>query len=340
MSFVLQFLGALIILGVLIFVHELGHFAMAKALGFRVDEFSMGFGPKVFARARKDTVYSLRALPLGGFCRFHMEEEGGTEENGDYAAQKPWKRFLVTLAGPFMNILLAFVLAVISLLAWGDTACVISAVNAGSPAQQAGLLPGDMIVAVAGEDLAFDFAALENVQQADPSEGVELTVVRNGERLIVTVSGLTADAETGRLMMGVTLDYSARRSFGFGEALTSAFDYLGYLIRTLVEFLFSIFSAPNLSEQLSGPVGTVGVIMQAVSYGWLSIFRLCIFMCINLGVLNLIPFPGLDGGRLVFILIEMIFKKPVPRDKEGLIHLIGMGLLLLLILYLTIGEIF
>ena len=218
MSFVLQLLGALIILGVLIFVHELGHFAMAKALGFRVDEFSMGFGPKVFARARKDTVYSLRALPLGGFCRFHMEEEGGTEENGDYAAQKPWKRFLVTLAGPFTNILLA----------WGDTACVISAVNAGSPAQQAGLLPGDMIVAVAGEDLAFDFAALENVQQADPSEGVELTVVRNGERLIVTVSGLTADAETGRLMMGVTLDYSARRSFGFGEALTSAFDYLSH----------------------------------------------------------------------------------------------------------------
>lgn len=207
-------------------------------------------GPKVFARARKDTVYSRARCPWAG-SPLSYEEEGGTEENGDYAAQKPWKRFLVTLAGPFTNILLAFVLAVISLLAWGDTACVISAVNAGSPAQQAGLLPGDMIVAVAGEDLAFDFAALENVQQADPSEGVELTVVRNGERLIVTVSGLTADAETGRLMMGVTLDYSARRSFGFGEALTSAFDYLGYLIRTLVEFLFSIFSAPNLSEQLT-----------------------------------------------------------------------------------------
>lgn len=340
MSVILQILGALIILGVLIIVHELGHFGVAKALGFRVDEFSVGFGPKVFARERKGTLYSVRALPLGGFCRFHAEEEEGTEENGDFNAQKPWKRFLVTLAGAVMNILLAFVLAVITLLAWGDTACLIAEVNPGSPAESAGLMAGDMIVAVDGDNLAFDFSALENVQNADAEQGVTLTVVRDGERMELTVSNLERDESTGKLMMGVTLDYSTMRTFSLGEAITSAFDYLAYLIRTLINFFASIFTTPNLTEQVTGPVGTVGIIMQAVSYGWMSIFRLCVFLSINLGVFNLLPFPGLDGGRLVFILIEMIFRKPVPRDKEGLIHLIGLGILMAFVLYLTIGEVF
>ena len=338
MTTVLSILGAIIILGVLITIHELGHFGVARALGFKVDEFAVGFGPKILAKERKGILYSLRAFPLGGFCRFHGEDENMEGDPEAFNNQKAWKRFLVIAAGAAMNILFAFVLAVITLLSWGDYAATVETVNPGSAAEAAGILPGDVLISVDGGRVVFDFAALENVQKADSEEGVTVVVRRDGEDVALKVTDLY-DQEAGKNMLGVTISYANRRSFSLGEAIVCAGDFLTYSARSLLNFFVNIFKVENLSEQVMGPVGTISVIGEAVRNGWETIFRLALYLSLNLGIFNLLPFPGLDGGRLIFLLIEIIFRKPVPRDKEGLVHLIGIAILFGLILYLTWGDI-
>ena len=338
MTTVLSILGAIIVLGVLIMIHELGHFGMARALGFRVDEFAVGFGPKIFTTVKKGIRYSVRALPLGGFCKFHGEDEDGGEDPEAFNAQKPWKRLLVVLAGAVMNILFAFVLAVITLCAWGDYAVTIEGVNPGSPAEAAGILPGDVILEINGKSMVFDFSALEGVDQADSAEGVSVKV-RRGDRDVTLRARDLYNAEKGKNMLGVTLNYNSRRGFSFGEALSSAGEFLVHAAKSLVSFFVNIFKVENLQDQVTGPVGTITIIGQAVRSGWETIFRLCLYLSLNLGIFNLIPFPGLDGSRALFILYEMIFRKPIKREHEGIIHLVGMAILLLFILYITMGDI-
>ena len=337
MTTVLSIIGAIIVLGVLIIVHELGHFGVARALGFRVDEFAVGFGPRIFSKERGGIRYSLRLLPLGGFCKFHGEDEEA-EDPECFNAQKAWKRALVVLAGAAMNILFAFVLAVITLLSWGDFAATIHEVRPGTPAETAGVQVGDQILSITGKRVVFDYAALDEVTKADPEEGVTLTVRRNGENVTMHLSDLYDEAE-GRNMMGVTIDYTQRRSFRFGEAIVCAGDFLVYSARSLLSFFANIFKTPNLQEQVLGPVGTISVIGMAVRFGWETIFRLSLYLSLNLGIFNLLPFPGLDGGRLIFLIYEMIFKKPIPRDKEGLVHLIGLAILFGFIIYITVGDV-
>ena len=338
MSTVLSILGAIVILGVLIVIHELGHFGVARALGFRVDEFAVGFGPRLVSKERKGIVYSLRAFPLGGFCRFHGEDKDEGSDPSAFNSQKPWKRFLVLLAGAAMNIAFAYILAVVTLLSWGDYAATVEQVNAGSPAEAAGMEAGDVIISINGKQAVFDFAALDEIQTADSENGVDIVVKRGGESVTLHASSLY-DEEQGKNIIGITLNYTGRRYFSFGEALGTAGDFLVYSAKSLVSFFVNLFKTPNLSDQVMGPVGTLSVIGQAVRSGWESIFRLTLYLSLNLGVFNLLPFPGLDGARLIFVLIEMIFRKPVPREKEGLVHLIGLGLLMVFVIYLTVGDV-
>ena len=337
MTTVLSILGAIIVLGVLVIVHELGHFGVARALGFRVDEFAVGFGPKIFSKEHKGIRYSVRLLPLGGFCKFHGEDEEAQDPES-FNAQKAWKRALVVLAGAAMNILFAFVLAVVTLLSWGDFAATIREVRPGTPAEIAGVEVGDQILSVNGKRVVFDYAALDEITKADPQEGVTVCVRRNGEDVTLHLSNLYDEA-AGKNMMGVTIDYTQRRSFRFGEAIVCAGDFLVYSARSLLNFFANIFKTPNLQDQVLGPVGTISVIGQAVRSGWETIFRLCLYLSLNLGVFNLLPFPGLDGGRMIFLIYEMIFRKPIPRDKEGLVHLIGMALLFAFVIYITVGDV-
>ncbi|MGI6150703.1 MAG: M50 family metallopeptidase [Christensenellales bacterium] len=338
MTVFLSILGAVVVLGVLIVIHELGHFGAARALGFRVDEFAVGFGPRVLSKERKGILYSLRAFPLGGFCRFHGEDQDKREDPTAFNAQKAWKRFLVILAGSAMNIAFAYVLAVVTLMAWGDYAATVETVNAGSPAEAAGMRPGDVIVSVNGKQAVFDFSALGEIQKADPEAGVEVVVKRGGEYVALRPKNLFDDTQ-GKNQIGITINYEGRRSFTFGEALGTAGEFLAYSAKTLLNFFANIFRTPNLQDQVMGPVGTISVIGQAVRTGWESIFRLTLYLSLNLGIFNLLPFPALDGARLIFLLIEIIFGKPVPREKEGLVHLVGLGLLMAFVLYLTIGDV-
>ncbi|MGI6192776.1 MAG: M50 family metallopeptidase, partial [Christensenellales bacterium] len=218
MTVILSILGAIVVLGVLIVIHELGHYGVARALGVRVDEFAVGFGPRILSREKKGIVYSLRAFPLGGFCRFHGEDQDKREDPTSFNCQKPWKRFLVILAGSAMNIAFAYILATVTLLALGDYAATVETVHAGSPAEEAGMQPGDVIVSVNGKQAVFDFSALGEIQKADPEAGVDVVVKRGGDYITLHPKNLYDEAQ-GKNQIGIVIDYQGRRSFTFGEAL-------------------------------------------------------------------------------------------------------------------------
>jgi len=206
-----------------------------------VEEFAVGFGPRLWGKERKGIQYSLRAVPLGGYCKFHGEDEEGGADPDAFNNHRAWKRFLVVVAGAAMNILFAFLLALSALLIWGDVAATIQSVEAGSPAELAGIQPGDVILSVDGERAVFDFAAMKNIQKSDPDAGVEVVVRRNGEDLTLHPTHIY-DAEEGNARIAfdfgkftkITLgEELAKDMFEGNDTLCIGYDYTGRLFNTL-----------------------------------------------------------------------------------------------------------
>lgn len=336
MSGIISIIGALLVLSVIVFMHELGHFAVARMLGIKVEEFALGFGPKLFSKVRNGIRYSIRAFPLGGFCMFRGEDKDLPEDRESFNLQKPYKRFLTILAGPVMNILLALILAISTLLLYGDYAATVNSVQAGTPAEKAGVLPGDVLVEVNGKRLAFAFEGINEIVKSDPAV-LHFVVVRGGQEVPLTAHDIY-NAQSERNLLGIMLEYSTRRTFSFGEAISAAFGFMSYMVKETISFLINIFQVKNLGDQVMGPIGTIGLIGQAVRTSFESVMRIAMLISINLAIFNLFPFPGLDGARLVFIGYEKITGKPIPRDKEGMIHFAGFALLIGLILLVTFGD--
>lgn len=337
MTTILSLLGAVVMLGVLVVVHELGHYLMARALGIRVDEFSVGFGKAVFQKERKGILYSLRLVPLGGYCMFHGEDEKNSSPD-DYNVQPAWKRLLTLLAGPAMNFLLAFLAAVVLLMGWGDYAATIESVNPGSAAEAAGFQSGDVLLKIDGDTMAFDFAAINNISKAQGP--VEVLVQRGEERVALQVTP-EYNPETGKNAVGININYSHRRSFGFFESLAVSFEFMGYFVKMLINAFAGMIARPaTITESVVGPVGTIAMVGQAVRYGWETILRMTLLISVNLGVFNLLPFPSLDGARILFTLIEIVFRRPVPRKIEGVIHAIGLMILFAFMIYVCFGDVF
>ena len=335
----LSIIGAILFLCVLVLFHETGHFLVARAFGFTIEEFSVGFGPLLVSKTGKSgTKYSVRALPLGGFCRFNGEDEENSTDPHAFNNEKSWKRFLVLIAGSAMNIIIAFLIAVAVLCIYGDYAVTVEKINTDSPAYHAGLLPGDIITKVNDKRVVFDFGALDEIATSDPSR-LTITAERNGEEVEFVLHDIY-NPEEEKNMIGVMLRYNeARRYFTFGEAISSSFAFLGYFVKQLFEVFAGILRNPaSTATQFIGPVGTISVIGAAVRSGWETILRFMILIGVNLGIFNLLPLPALDGGRVIFTVIEMIFRRPVPRKIEGVIHFLGFVLLMLFAVYLTFGD--
>lgn len=344
---------AILVFCVLILVHEWGHFFAGRRLGFTIEEFSVGFGPLLLQRRDKiGTQFSLRALPLGGYCRFAGED---SEENqqGDFNAQPAWKRFIVQAAGAVCNILLAFLLALL-LFAWvGSARPLIQEASAGKPAAEAGILPGDEILQV--NDEAVNIQNITEVIGNAASAGGDMTLAlgRNGQEINVDVDNYL-DGESGRPMIGVIITSGSPVRLGLGEVLSYAAATTGESATEILRALGSIFVNPRTAtENMSGPIGAVAVMGEgleqsfnqegagAVSWksGFSMLIGLAILLSVNLGVFNLLPLPALDGGRLVFTLIEMIARKPVPRRVEAYIHMAGILLLFGLSIFFAFNDI-
>ena len=335
MTAFLTAIAAILIFCILVFVHELGHFISAKLLGIRVHEFAIGMGPKLFGKKKGDTLYSIRIFPIGGFCALEGEDASSNDEKA--LSNKPaWAKLIVMVSGSFMNLLLGFILL---LCLYGTAKQIVvpqvASVMPGSAAAVSGVLPGDEIVKLDGNrvHIASD---LYWVKSRLTDQNTEIVVRRSGVEHTLSISPEKAEMDYN---LGVVLkpqDNSFLLTVKTG-AYTTAF-----YSRVILETLLDLLKGNVGISSMSGPVGIVSEIGSAVKEtaqtgwaGFLSLLQLTILLTINLGIFNLLPIPALDGGRIFFVIIEMIRRKPLPPEKEGVVHMIGFALLILLSLFIA-----
>ena len=347
---ILYVLLALLLLGVLITVHEFGHFAAARLCGIPVKEYSIGFGPKLVQwKSRKhETLFSIRPIPLGGYCMFFGDTDDdpdGTKMKDDprnYNNAAVWKRMLSVFSGPLMNFVLAFVVAIALMGIYGVTIGTpfVASVVEGQPAEQAGLLPGDAFVTVRGIDM--ENASTTDVSAAigDISSGqaVEMTVLRDGEAMDFTINPVYDEAE-GRYMIGITIQQGYRDLPG-GMVIPAAWNMCTDAATVILDALGKLVTTGEGLDQTAGPVGVVQMVAEQTKQGGFEIFLyLMVIISINLGLMNLLPIPGLDGSRLIFMAIEAVRRKPVSQNVESMIHLAGYVLLLGLMIFFTFKDV-
>ena len=337
---ILYILLAIFILGILIMVHELGHYTAGRLLKFDIFEFAIGMGPKLFTKKNNGIAYSLRAIPFGGFVAFDNEE---SIEKGELNFHKNpiWKRIIVILAGPFMNIITAYVLIVIMLTLVGIPSGVIPTVNTVSldtPAYEAGLLADDEFISANGQSINGEYDNLKNVLSKNTGQPIEFVVNRDGSMVDLTITPEFIE-EDNRYMIGIVLA-QINETKPFLESLTYGFEYSTILIKELLSFLFRLVTRGEGANDVAGPVGSIGIIADSArTQDFSYLLNLIAFISMNLGVFNLLPIPPLDGSKLVLFGVEAIRRKPLSIEKEGMIQMIGFGLFIVLALILTYKDI-
>ena len=345
---ILYVLLAILLLGILIMVHEFGHFAVARLCGIAVKEFSLGFGPVIWQHKSKksDTTFSIRPIPMGGYCMFYGDTDDDPNDSTkddprNYNKAPVWKRMLSVLAGPGMNFVLAFVVAIALMGVYGAVATpVVQEVEAGMPAAEAGLQAGDIFVRVNQTEVENGTVQdVSNAIGADASSApVEITVLRDGQEQTFTVTP-QYDSELERYRVGVTIAQGYEK-MPASSILPSAWSLCKQASVAIVESLGKLFTTGEGLNDAAGPVGVVSLVAQQTQQGGLEIYLyLLVILSINLGLMNLIPIPGLDGSRLIFMLIEAIRRKPVNQKIEAGVHLCGYVLLFGLMIFFTFKDV-
>lgn len=326
-------ISSIIIFLLVILIHEFGHFIVAKRNGVSVLEFSIGMGPKLFQRESNGTLYSLRVLPVGGYCQLEGEDEENDSPNS-LNNQSPLVRLKVILAGAIMNFILAFILLIL-LMSVSRVSTEISGVIKDSPAYSSGLQTGDQIVSINGENVRDGEELLKRIKESQGD--LNIGVIRDSQSKNIKV---TPRLENNIRKIGVNFqeEYNIKNFSivkGFKKGLITFLNLTGMLYK----FLGMLITGQLGLGGLSGPVGVVKEIGNAAKTGVSNLIFLLAYFNINLGVFNLLPIPALDGGRAIFILIEMIFGKKISEEKEGYIHMVGLILLLALIAIVTIKDV-
>ncbi len=351
MNVFLSIIYTLLILLMLVFAHEFGHFIVAKACNTKVDELSLGMGPAIWQKRKGETIYSLRALPLGGYCAFDNElgnaegiekpaetekfaEEPERDTSRDLANKKWWQKILILLAGPGMNIL--FCIFVISgiIMITGIVTGALGSITPGSPAEAAGLMAGDRIVDVGGHPVEKWADIGEAVNTFKENEAVSITYERKGETL-GTVVYPTVSEDGQRLVIGVTpkVEHPLGTSIKYGLSGT------WNLAKMMGRVFFGLFTGATGKDAVSGPVGMVSAVEQTVSMGFVYVAYIAALISLNLAIFNLLPFPALDGGRILFVLIRLVTGKVVTDDIENKFHFVGIVLLLFLMVFVTFNDV-
>lgn len=333
---------AILLFGFIVFFHEFGHFLLAKKNGIDVEEFAVGMGPVIFQKKYRRTRYSIRLLPIGGFCAMGEDEEA-SDSPGSFNRKSVWARISVIAAGPVFNFILAWIFAVILIFMIGYDEPVVSDVEAGYPAAEAGLQAGDRIVEMGGRKIHI-YREVSAYLQFHPGENVAVTYERNGKETSVTLTP-KMDEELGYERIGIAGGTSTRADLF--SAVTYGTYEVKYWIQVTIDSLRMLATGRIGVDQLSGPVGIVDVVddayQQSRSYGIFVVaaqmLNLAILLSANLGVMNLLPLPALDGGRLVFLFVEAIRRKRVPPEKEGYVHFAGIVLLMILMVVVMYNDI-
>ena len=332
---------AIILFSFIVFFHELGHFLLAKKNGIDVEEFAIGMGPVLISKKYKGTAYCLKLLPFGGSCMMGEDEEA-TDSPGNFNNKSVWARISVIAAGPIFNFILAFIFAVILTAMLGYDAPVIGEVEQNYPAYEAGIRPGDTIVKMGNKRIHIwrEISFYNQFHQGS----VDVTYLHNGEEKTVTLIP-KMDKELGYSRLGISSNGNTK-----ANAFT-ALEYGAYQVKfwicTTIDSLKMLITGRIGAEQLSGPIGIVDVVDDAYEesrpYGGYMVFaqmlNLAILLSANLGVMNLLPLPALDGGRLVFLVVELIRRKRISPEKEGYVHMVGIILLMILMVFVMYNDI-
>lgn len=347
----------IIIFGAVVIAHEFGHFLIARVNGIHVVEFSVGMGPDICSFKKEGTKYSLKLFPIGGACMF--EGEDGVEEKdetsgevkepgpGSFLKAKVWSRIATVAAGPFFNLILAYIIAFILVNFSGGLADpIVSHVSEGSGAEVAGLQDGDRIISLNGEKICL-FQEISLYMQASYRGGDLEVVYQRGDSTYTTTLTPGYDEEYGYYLLGISIgvnDYVAPKGL---ETFKYAWYEMRYSVKATYKSLGMLFRGQVSRQDVAGPVGiavnVVGATYEsAKEYGWqsvvLSMLNIMLMLSVNLGILNLLPIPALDGGRLVFLLVEVIRGKPVPPEKEGMVHFIGLVFFMILMVFIFFND--
>lgn len=336
----------ILILGAIILVHEFGHFIFSKLFGVYVYEFSLGMGPKILHYKKKggETEYCLRLIPIGGFVSLAGEDADDNKkikEDRKLYNKPIWQRLIIMIAGATFNFIFAFVLLFVMALIYGSvsTKPIIANVSEEYPAYIAGIRQGDRVISIDGNKTSSWSEVQLYIQM---SEGKDMTFVLEDttgkEREVVITPKIEEDEEGNKnFIVGIGLDNTVKR--GFKESVIYACETTINLYKLMLTTLKQLFTGKVSVGDLSGPVGIYSVVDSQAKQGFQSIMYLTAYLSMNVGVINLIPFPAFDGGRVLFLIIEKIRRKPIKAKTEGMINTIGFGLLMLLMLYVTFNDI-
>jgi len=331
-------LVAILVIGLIIIVHELGHYLAAKAADIKVDEFAVGMGPKIFGIKHGETDYSLRAIPLGGYVRMAgMDPEEKTDGRG-FNNKTILQRMIVIFAGSFMNFLLAVVLFAMLFSFIGmpapDGSNIVGQVLEG-PAEQAGLQAGDQLIAINGEAVN-DWVEMTQVIHQNEGNNLTFTVQRDDTTLQVDIVPVR-NPQTGLGMIGIagnTITVTYPLGEGLRLGIAQSIEFLVLILNLLVQMVTG-----QTAVELAGPVGIVQMTGEASEHGIGTLLRWVAILSIQIGILNLLPIPALDGSRLIFLGIEGVRGKPIPPEKENMVHLVGFAMLIMLVIFVTYNDI-
>ncbi len=321
-------LGSIFVFMLVILLHELGHFGVAKLVGIKVNEFSIGMGPKIFQKKSGETKYSLRLLPIGGFVAMEGEDEQSSDPRS-FGNASVLKRTAVVIAGVIMNLILAVVSFMIlaTIIGVPSNSNIIGSVKENSPAIQADIRSGDKIIEIDGEPISSWIEIVETISAKEANKQINITIERNSQRLIKKV--IPVDFE-GKSVIGIGFSKNIFSIIKYG--FTKTFD----VVVEVFSVLKGLFAGGIDVSMLSGPVGLISAIGQATSTGITSLLFLLGLISANLAVVNILPIPALDGGKLVFLIFEGITGKKINEQIENALSLAGFVFLFGLMLYVTV----
>lgn len=342
---------AILVFCFIILLHEFGHFIAAKICGIYVKEFAFGMGPAIFKKRGKETLYSIRAFPIGGFCSFDEDEGGDSNEieidkNPRAFNRRPiWQRMIVILSGPLMNLILGYIVVVLSLCTSPAMASTTIADFREQSVSNQSLMSGDEILKIDGmtifsvSDISYKLQNSDRKNE-DGNLVFDFTVRRNGEKIkIPDVEFMTMENQNGT--SGVYFDFMVYRlDKNFGNVITEGFRESCSTARIIIMSLVDMLRGKYGLNDLSGPIGFGSVITEAVKqYTFSDFMNIVSLITINVGVFNLLPIPALDGARFVFMVIELIRRKPVKPEVEGMVHFVGFAALMILMIIVTFNDI-
>lgn len=338
------FLIAVVMLGLIIFVHELGHFLTAKFFGIPVSEFSIGMGPQVCSLETKKTTYSFRAIPMGGYVNIEGMEVGSEVEDG-FNTKPAYQRIIVLAAGVMMNFLTAFLVLVVAFKLSGKmeyTKTPVIGMIAKESINNKLLQKSDKILEIEGREIKTWEDISKNINLLDTNKeikekDVKIKIERNKEEQELVLK-LERNKNNKKLMLGVSPTFN-KKSLSFSESLVySAGTFKNMFVGTLNGFIVLFTGKADLKE-ITGPVGIFKVVGEMAKFGWFSVLSLAAIISVNIGMLNLLPIPALDGGRIIFVLLELVGIK-INKTWEERIHKIGMMFLMILIISISANDIF